>query len=301
MKNSTIVCAFVTGLLAALFASTPRAAETSEEMSEAELIRKVDARLRYQHGVVTLSGGIAKLNIPDGFRYIDAQGAEFVLVELWGNPPDTDTLGMIFPSDLSPASKDSWGVVITYSDDGYVSDADADKVDYDKLLRQMQSETRKANKERRKEGYTPMVLVGWAAPPHYDRENHKIYWAKELKFEGSEENTLNYNIRALGRRGVMNLNAVATMGQLPMIEKQMPDVVRMVEFTEGNRYADYRKGDQVAKYGIAALVAGGIAAKAGLFKTLIAMAIAGKKFLILFVIGLFAVAKKFFPKKRQQS
>jgi len=48
-------------------------------------------------------------------------------------------------------------------------------------------------------------------------------------------------------------------------------------------------------------VAGGIAAKAGLFKTLIAMAIAGKKFLILFVIGIFAVAKKFFPKKRQQS
>ena len=31
---------------------------------------------------------------------------------------------------------------------------------------------------------TSMELVGWAAPPRYDKATHKLYWAKELKVDG---------------------------------------------------------------------------------------------------------------------
>src|SRR5205809_4201227 len=48
-------------------------------------------------------------------------------------------------------------------------------------------------------------------------------------------------------------------------------VMGFVEFNEGHRYADFVPGtDKVAEYGIAALIAGGVAAKAGLFKVLLA-------------------------------
>jgi uncharacterized membrane-anchored protein len=62
----------------------------------------------------------------------------------------------------------------------------------------------------------------------------------------------------------------------------MPEIISMVNFLPGSRYADYRQGnDKVAAYGLAALVLGGVAAKAGLFKGLIALILVGKKFIIL--------------------
>ena len=97
------------------------------------------------------------------------------------------------------------------------------------------------------------------------------------------------------------LNTVADMSQLPKIEQATPEILAMVDFNAGHRYADYTPGtDKVATYGLAALVAGGIAAKAGLFKGLIVAVLAMKKFLIIFVIALFAFLKKvFFGRKSE--
>src|SRR6201999_2028482 len=107
-----------------------------------------------------------------------------------------------------------WAVIVSYEEDGYVKDEEAGKINYDELLKQMQKGIHDANKERERDGYPAMELVGWAAAPRYDRNTHKLYWAKNLKFTGEDENTLNYNIRMLGRRGVLVLNAVASMHQL---------------------------------------------------------------------------------------
>jgi uncharacterized membrane-anchored protein len=50
---------------------------------------------------------------------------------------------------------------------------------------------------------------------------------------------LNYNIRILGRRGVLVLNSVAGMSQLPKIERSTSAILSAVEFHSGNRYADF--------------------------------------------------------------
>lgn len=90
----------------------------------------------------------------------------------------------------------------------------------------------------------------------------------------------------LGRRGVLVLNAVAGMSQLSEIERATPQILAMVDFKAGERYADFQpSSDKYAAYGLAGLVAGGVAAKAGLFKVLIAGLLAAKKFVI---IGLVA-------------
>src|SRR6266581_5803290 len=95
-------------------------------------------------------------------------------------------------------------------------------------------------------------------PPHYDSASHKLYWAKDLRFGGDSGRTLNYNIRVLGRRGVLVLNAVAAMDQLESVKRDMAKVIGFVEFNGGHRYADFIPGtDKVAEYGIAALIAGG--------------------------------------------
>jgi uncharacterized membrane-anchored protein len=253
-----------------------------EPMSAAEF----EAKLQYRGGEVKLPNGAATLRIPENFRYLDPKDTETLLVQGWGNPTGDNTLGMILPADVSPLGENGWGVVITYEQDGYVSDEDADGIDYEELLKEMKKGAEAENKERAKKGYTTFELVGWASKPHYDKATHKLYWAKEIAFGGGAVNTLNYNVRILGRRGVLVLNAVAGMDQLAAIEQDMQQVIAFTDFNPGYRYSDFNAGtDKVATYGLAALVAGGVAAKAGLFAKLLGVLLAAKKLVIAGVVA----------------
>jgi uncharacterized membrane-anchored protein len=202
-------------------------------------------------------------------------------------------LGMLIPSAHSPLSPEGWGIVITYDDDGYVNDSDATGIDYNKLLKEMQQATEDANDTRKGEGFEPVKLVGWAEPPSYDRAAHKMYWAKDLVFGDGDEHTLNYSIRILGRRGVLVLNAVANMSQLAAIRNESKNILAAVEFNEGHRYADFLPGkDKAATYGLAGLIVGATAAKAGFFKALWLGILAFKKVLVVGVIALGAAIKR---------
>ena len=191
-------------------------------------------------------------------------------------------------------------MVIRFEDSGYIKDDEAEKIDYAKMLKEMQGSEKEINDERQKEGYPAIHIVGWAASPRYDRPTHKLYWAKEIQFSGEKEHTLNYNIRALGRRGVLILNVISGMNQFDTIDKSIPDILAMVDFKEGHRYADFNPSiDKVAGYGIAALVAGGIAAKTGLLKLIWVGLLAGKKFIIIGALAAWAAVKKFFGFKEK--
>lgn len=253
--------------------------------------------LHLRTGVVVLGNGLAKMTVPSSFGYLSPEDAEKVLVEVWGNPPGTKTLGMLVPSDVSVDAPEGWGVVIQYDDDGHVEDKDAASIDYAELLEEMQEGTREENKERTRAGFQAVDLVGWAATPHYDASTRKLYWAQELSFGGSKEHTLNYAVRVLGKEGVLVLNAVSSMVALHQVEKDMKQVLAFTEFQEGHRYEDFDPSTgRVAAYGVAGLVAGKVAAKAGLFKGLLAALLAGKKVVIAGVVMLFVALGKLFKR-----
>ena len=254
--------------------------------------------LHFRSGRIDVDAAHAALDLGAEFRFLDAHDAQRVLTELWGNPPAKDVLGMLVPvaAPLSDPKK-SWAVVITYENEGHVSDKDAASIDYDAMLKEMQQGTAEANPERKRQGYPQVELVGWAAKPHYDAATNKLYWAKELAFDGGREHALNYDIRVLGRGGYLSLNAVAGMNQLHQIETEMQKVLALTEFDAGQRYTDFNAStDKVAAYGLGALVAGAIAAKAGLFAKLIALLIAFKKIAIAGFIALAALVRKFFAR-----
>ena len=231
------------------------------------------ASLNFQHGRIVLGNDLATLNLPDSLVFLDSENAQRLLVDGWGNPPDdVPPLGMIVPAGISPLAEESWGVTVEYEDSGYVSDEDAADIDYGDMLEDMQADMREANTWRAENGYEPVELVGWAAEPRYDAEGKKLHWAKELKFGDSDINTLNYNIRVLGRKGVLVLNFVANMDQLPEIEASVPAVLAATEFNPGQRYAEFNPDlDTVAAYGLGALVAGKVAAKTGLLAMLLVL------------------------------
>jgi uncharacterized membrane-anchored protein len=219
-------------------------------------------RLDYKQGTFELGSGFAEIEVGEEYYFLNSWDSRAVLEQLWGNPP-SESLGMIFPAGVPPSH--AWGIEIFYEPIGYVPDDDAASYDYDDLLARMQADVREANPWRRENGYPAYELIGWAAEPRYDAEGHKLYWAQELQFEGDDIRTLNYNIRMLGRKGVLNLNFIGSIGELPEANAALPDVLAMVRFTEGNRYEDFVPGtDQVADASIGSLISGGPLASAGL-------------------------------------
>jgi len=262
-----------------------------------------ESKLGYQTGTVTINDGLATIRMPASFRFLGPEGSRRLLTDGWGNPPGAadEVLGMLIPTGASPLSDDGWGIVITYDEDGYVNDSDAATINYDKLLKQMQEDTEAANEARAEDGFEAVKLVGWAETPSYDAASHKLYWAKDLVFGSENDHTLNYNIRILGRRGVLVLNAVANMKQLTAIKSETRNVLSAVEFNEGHRYADFLPGkDKAATYGIAGLIVGATAAKAGLFKALWLGILAFKKAILMGLVALAAALKRFFVRKPQE-
>lgn len=273
-------------------------AVTAQEQITAEAFL---ASLDFKTGTITLPGDVATLKLPDGFYYLSPEDTESVLVTAWGNPPGNETLGMIVKGRDEVLAEESWAVVIGYEEDGYVSDEDADSIDYSELLDNMMASSRASNEARREAGYDEVELVGWATAPRYDKAAKKLYWAKELRFGSIPVNTLNYNVRILGRKGVLVLNLVATMPQLEEIETAVPTVLAMANFNPGYRYDEFDPSvDKVAAYGIAALIAGKVAAKAGLFAKLGVLVLALKKFWIFILIAVAALIMRLFRRGKSK-
>lgn len=276
------------GLLAVAMGAHAQDSQTGEEQAARALV----ASLQWRDGQVAVEQAQARLDLDANYRYLGADDARKVLEQLWGNPPDESVLGMVVPKGRGVLDDTGWAVVVTYSDEGYVSDEDAASIDYAELLQEMKDADKEINEARKEAGYGALQLVGWAEPPRYDAAAKKLYWAKELKSEGSEHNTVNYDIRVLGRRGYLSLNAVARMQELPEVKAGMQQLLPMVAFDPGARYADYDQGtDKVAAYGLAALIGGGIAAKAGFFAKIGALLLGLKKLLIPLVLLLGALFK----------
>jgi uncharacterized membrane-anchored protein len=256
--------------------------------------------LQWQTGTITLNGGLAKIALANGFRFLGASDARKVLHQLWDNPDDPNVLGLIFPKEQGATGAGGYAITVAYEDNGYVKDDDAGKINYDDLLKNMQKSVHDANDERAKEGYEPMELLGWAQPPQYDKTTHKLYWAKQFKFGNDSGNVLNYDIRILGRHGALVLTVLGDMQSLPKINSDVPGILAMVDFQPGNTYAEFDpKIDKVAEYGLAGLIAGGAlagAAKlgllAGLFKWILAAGAAAWKFILIAIAAIGASIKK---------
>ncbi|PTX22525.1 putative membrane-anchored protein [Pontibacter mucosus] len=229
-------------------------------------IQEIENSLNYQYGEISLGDGLAKIKVPEGFKYLDADQSEYVLTELWGNPATGTTMGMLVPKDKGVLDDDVWVFDIEFDEIGYVEDKDAEDIDYTELLASMQEDMLAASKERLANGYEEIQLIGWASSPYYDKESKILHWAKELKFGESETNTLNYNIRILGRRGVLMLNAIANMESLPAVKQNIPLITSSVAFEQGHSYFDFNPDiDEVASWTIGGLVAGKVLTKVGFF------------------------------------
>ncbi len=281
----------IPAILLATALSFPAGAGTSlpdtlppEPQQPLDSLPDIESMFTYQHGAVELPNGVASLNIPPGFKFLDQEQSRTVVVDIWGNPSAESVLGLILPEHDGVLTDDSYAFVVQYDEIGHVKDDDADDIDPEELLAELQDGEAEENAQRTAAGHDPVYLLGWAERPSYDRENKVLYWAKELRFgDSAEVHTLNYNVRVLGRKGVLVLNAVAGMPQLPLVKQHLGDVTGIVAFNDGFRYDQFDGSvDEVAAWTIGGLVAGKVLAKAGI----LALLLKNIKLVLLAIVGL---------------
>jgi len=295
-----IVCAAFAVPVVAADPAAPESEAAAPEAASPESAAGEDtvAPFKYQTGDIVLPNKVATLHLGEKYHYLDVTETNRLLAE-WGNPPDEETQGTILAADIDPMSDGAWAVFLTYIDEGHVDDSDAAKIDYDDMFKDMKEGAEDSNSDRKKAGYAPLHLIKWAEPPRYDAATKKLYWAKEIDFEGSQTHTLNYDVRVLGREGVLSMEAVANIDQLEMIRGEMRPLLDAAEFNTGHRYAEFNKStDRLAEYGLGALIASGVAAKLGLFAKLGALLLAFKKFFILALVAAGGFIARLFGKKK---
>jgi len=251
-------------------------------------VDSLESSFDYQQGEIQLGSSVGTLKVPQGFRYLDIAQSRFVLEQLWGNPEDSTILGLIVPQERGLMADSSWAFIITYEEMGYVKDDDADDINYDELLEEMKSDAVTENEYRTSAGYDPIKIIGWASEPFYDADQKVLHWAKELKFGENPSNTLNYNVRILGRKGVLVLNAVSQMSELPAVQASIAPVLSSFTYADGLKYSDFNPDlDEVAAWTIGGLVAGKVLAKAGILALIL-------KYLKFILVGLGAAGSAIF-------
>lgn len=262
--------ALVAAALALLAAGTSVAAEGTNKLN-----------VQWQVGpTVSSLQQAAEIKVPEGYRFADASETRRIKKAI-GEPVSGREMGMMVPD------QGDWSLFFSFSDDGHVKDDDADKLNADKLLKAITQGNEYANKERRKMGTPPIHVVGWEQKPFYDPATHNLEWCLRAECEGQP--LLNYNTRLLGRRGVMSVVLVCDPNELASTLPVYKELLAGYSYKPGETYAEYRQGDKLAKYGLAALVTGGavaIAAKTGVLASLL---LVFKKAWKLVIVGLAAI------------
>jgi uncharacterized membrane-anchored protein len=271
------------GLVLVLFAFAAQA-----QREPGQIIQELQ-KLAWQRGPGEGAiAGKAKIRIPSGYSFLDERNTRRFL-ELMGNPP-RDGHYLIAPANLD------WFAVFSFDPVGYVKDDE--KIDAAALLDSLKKGDEPGNEERKRLGMAPIYTDGWHVPPHYDSGSKRLEWGMRLRDEKGGIH-VNYTSRLLGRSGVMSAVLVSSPQTLNEDMKEFNGALAGYQFVAGEQYAEFKPGDRIAEYGLAALVVGGAAAaaaKAGLFKSL-------GKFLWVIIggaaMGGWALLKKLFGRKKE--
>jgi len=219
------------------------------------------AKLSPQTGTVHMDHVGVTLELGEDFYFLNTGDARKVLEDHWNNLENPKVLGMIFAAGTNQDFYE-YAIEIGFEKTGYISDKDAAAIDYDDLLKDIKKGAVQENAAREKLGYAAVTIEGWASPPKYDGDNHRLHWAKLVKFADQDDNTLNYNLRFLGRKGVLQFNFIADESRLAAVNEDIPEVVKIAHFNPGHSYDEFNPDtDKVAAYGVAGLIAGGAVAK----------------------------------------
>ncbi|KIP17618.1 MULTISPECIES: DUF2167 domain-containing protein [Burkholderia] len=260
----------------------------SAALNKAVVKGPADIDLKHQ-AVLKLTQGEAFVPAAEAGRYLRAMG---------NTVDESKLVGMVLPADPDA----DWISVVSFEPSGYIRDDDAKDWKPDELLASLKEGTEEGNASRKERGLPEFEVVGWAQPPAYDANKHRLVWSSIMRDKGALPNPVtdgaNYRTLALGRDGYLSLTLVSSLDDLPKYKPSADDLLAHIDFKDGKRYADFNKStDHVAEYGLAALIVGVGAKKLGLLAVIGAFVAKFFKVGLVALLGGGAALKRFFGRK----
>lgn len=202
------------------------------------------------------------LTLPKGFVFVPKKEAN-ELMKSWGHLGSESLVGII------TSEGDFEGVILLYYHDvGYIKDNDANHLDENSLLEQLQDSAKEYNKRNKKLGLREAEIVGFAQKPFYDASKHQLIYSVIERGIYPEKDPLiqaGYFINTLGKEGHFSSSLSSPYDSLEKNKIYLEKILSSLKFKEGKRYEDFLAGtDRVAEYGLAGLITGVVAKKLGL-------------------------------------
>jgi Protein of unknown function (DUF2167) len=137
-------------------------AQTKEEIQH--MVDSIEKTLHYQKKGTIVLQGIGAIKIPVGYKYLNKEDAERVLVELWNNPRyDNMTLGMLVQEDQKLMAESTFATNIEYYTSGYINQFELEHTNFNRLLKQLNNRIKELKIEK-----DSVILERWTEFPKYN-------------------------------------------------------------------------------------------------------------------------------------
>lgn len=188
-------------------------------------------------GAFTLEEAPIQMNVPAGFKFLDAATAKSILY-VWGNDSTSiaQVVGMIVPEDKTTAQDMldmTW--IVAYQTVGHVRDNDATKMGYSWIISEIM------NSEDLED-----IDPEWMWQPGYDRQHHRL--SLPLMYISGTDTLVNHRQYIFGNNGVVQVCPITTTTDLPWLKKNSDLIANSIGFTKGERYEDFDSANQNLAY-----------------------------------------------------
>lgn len=298
-------------LAAALTVATPAAmAQESDEDFNIEEYMATDSIVGASGEAAEIGGGSgAWIDVPTDMTLIGHYDTRRLLELYWGNSTDSLVLGALVPTADTLLPQATVAYIIYYDAAGYVSDDDAADINADNLMEEMRLNATALNDTLVPLGYPKQEIVEWAKEPEYDKERKMLRWARHLRFSAHDDETgedyvnevVNYDVRILGRRGYVEIKAIASLDDAAKAISTGDRLSESVHFEKGLRYEDYDADtDATSEWGLGGLVAGTVLAKTGILGKIGLFLLKAWKIIAVAAVGIGAAVAKVLSRRKKK-
>lgn len=197
--------------------------------------------LEFQSGSILLPKKVARLELAEGYRYLNPDDARTVLERVPGSPPPgtKGIQGLVVPPNVAPGRAAGWLALIVYEEEGHIPEDAFSILDAELYESHLKSLAQEESKKLRAKKETVYEFEGFTGKLRYDPGAKifsvgKRYWNERASNgdRGSPES----EHWVLGRRG-----AVIVRGFFvgPTTLHDARGVAGMVRFLTGHRYEDF--------------------------------------------------------------
>lgn len=235
--------------------------------------------LKWKQGPGYIEHEEAKAKIYFNDQYFVLKGEDARQILYWSN-------GVQISTDIYAENvKKGYYYDFKFHNSGLVKINDWANVDAGDFIKEKREIAKSNNPTRESKGLPTIKGMKWNEKPTLDRNNNQLYYS--ISVDWSDGHTsIDSKILTLGRRGYTEISLVSSPDNYSPI--LLKDMSRKYDYSQNEKYTDWKTGDKVAAAGIGALLASSLGLKAvkpGVLKVILGLL---KKFWFVILIPFLA-------------